>query len=260
MERDKEKNREKRRELGLLLLPNFFTALSIFFAVIALSKVYNGDYLEAFGWLLGSGIADGLDGRVARLTGTTSKFGEEFDSLADVVAFGVIPAYFYFEGIGQDLGRLGVAFTAIFIIFGAIRLARFNISVGNSDPNYFIGLPIPASGILLSGYVVLYQIYNFGNEFLVTFILLFLSFLMVSNIRFPSFKKIKVNRIFFVRILIGVVVLTLFLYVAPVIGVVTLLSLYVIGGIARTGWVLYRYWRVIRRRRKIRDSNGKGEK
>jgi CDP-diacylglycerol--serine O-phosphatidyltransferase len=254
-------SRERRRELWLLLLPNLFTAFSIFFGVIAISKLHCRAYLEAFLWVLASGIADGLDGRVARLTGATSKFGAEFDSLADVFAFGVVPALFFFHGIGEHLGRLGVAMTAIFIIFGAIRLARFNISVGSADPNYFIGLPIPAAGILLSGYVVLYHIYSFGNPYTLIGIILLLSFLMVSNIRFPSFKKLQVSRTFVVKGLVLLVLGMVLIYVAPVIGVVTLLTLYTIGGILRAGWILYRYWRLIQRRRRRRlELQQEGEK
>ena len=93
-------------------------------------------------------VFDGLDGRVARLTNTTSKFGVEFDSLADIVAFGVAPAMLFYFSVGQNFGRFGVLITALFVIFGGVRLARFNVMSGASEPNVFIGLPIPTAAVL----------------------------------------------------------------------------------------------------------------
>jgi CDP-diacylglycerol--serine O-phosphatidyltransferase len=110
------------------ILPNFFTALSAFFGVMSIIASSQNKFEKAFIYIILSLIADGLDGRVARLTNTTSKFGVEFDSLADIVAFGVAPAMMLFFAIGNNYGRVGALVSGLFVVFGAIRLARFNVT------------------------------------------------------------------------------------------------------------------------------------
>jgi|GEM_PF-400895 len=229
------------------LLPNIFTGLSIFFGVVGIYHAFHGEFENGFYWLLLSGIADGIDGRVARWTGGTSRFGAEFDSLADIVAFGVAPALFYFFQIGDKLDRVGVVITALFIVFGAVRLARFNITTG--DPRFFIGLPIPTAGILLSGLVTLNHLYHWESYFWISFIALFIGGLMVSNIRFPSFKKIQINRTFFFKFLLITMVVISLLYIAPVTGIVIILAGYVVGGIGRAIKVYLKYRSLLARRR-----------
>jgi CDP-diacylglycerol--serine O-phosphatidyltransferase len=248
---EREGTREGGRSIGFrLLLPNIFTGLSIFFGVVAIYHAYKGEFENGFYWVLLSGIADGIDGRVARWTGGTSRFGTEFDSLADIVAFGVAPALFYFFQIGAGLHRVGVVITALFIIFGAVRLARFNITSG--DPRFFIGLPIPTAGILLSGLVTLDHIYEWGSRFWISVAVIGLGLLMVSNIRFPSFKKLEVNRTFFFKTLLFSLVVISLLYIAPISGIVLILGGYVVGGIVRAVRVYLKYRKLIARRRSAR--------
>lgn len=132
----------------LYALPNAFTAGSIFLAIVSLVYTSQENFISACWAIIISMILDGLDGRVARMTNTSSKFGVEFDSLADIVAFGVAPAMLVYFYIGQYYGRLGIVVCALFVIFGAIRLARFNITV-SSEPQFFIGLPIPSAAAFL---------------------------------------------------------------------------------------------------------------
>ena len=124
----------------MYILPNLFTAASAFCGMISIFATINGDYAKAIFYVVLSLILDGFDGRVARMTNTTSKFGVEFDSLADLIAFGVAPAVLFYHVIGSNFGRLGVLVSGFFAVFGAIRLARFNVTTGTYDPKFFIGL------------------------------------------------------------------------------------------------------------------------
>ena len=217
------------------LLPNLFTAGSIFLGMMSIEASIKGDYLWA-GWcILLSLICDGLDGRVARMTNTTSKFGVEFDSLADVVAFGVAPAVFYYAFIGSSLGRYGLLVAALFVIFGAVRLARFNVQVGEVEPNVFIGVPIPTAAVFVTAQMMLLSTVPHVEECMmgVTFSMVIAGVLMVSNIRYPSFKKLDMSRANFVRMLVGLIVLFSTLYLYPLYALVALSSGYVVYGIVR---------------------------
>ena len=234
----------------LYVLPNAFTAGSIFLAIISLIWASQESFVWACWAIVASMVLDGLDGRVARLTGTSSKFGVEFDSLADVVAFGVAPAMLVYFYIGQYYGRLGVVVCALFVIFGAIRLARFNITT-SSEPNSFIGLPIPSAAIVLVSWILFNETHHllllpsspkldaldnnlvlsgaFGYGVLC--IVLLVGILMVSNIRYPSFKKVKWD----LRIFVILLVLCGILIYRPIEALTFAMSGYVLYGIIR--WI-----------------------
>ena len=223
----------------LYVLPNLFTAGSIFFGVTSVMLSSNSLFEWAAWFIILSMIFDGLDGRVARLTNTSSKFGVEFDSLADIVAFGVAPAFLLWFYVGMDYGRYGVVVSAMFVIFGAIRLARFNISTANSEPGVFIGLPIPSAAAIVVLWILIDLKYHFLSEFQISWALLILGFvagiLMVSNIRYPSFKKLKWNlKIFVIAVMILAAV-----YIAPREVFGALMSGYVLWGIARWLFVVF---------------------
>lgn len=227
------------RENGKLQLmyifPNLFTAASAFLGVISVIASANGHYLKAIIYIVFSLILDGLDGRVARLTKTTSKFGVEFDSLADIVAFGVAPAMLFYFSVGQNFGRLGSLVAALFVVFGAIRLARFNVMTGTYEPSVFIGLPIPTAAIVSAFWVGLSLEYNFTRsaEWFLLILQALLSILMVSNIRYPSFKKIDLKQANFLKILIILTVVCSLLYIYPLEVSTALVSIYVFYGIVR---------------------------
>lgn len=214
----------------LFILPNLFTAGSIFLGILSVIYASKGSFEMACWLILASMILDGLDGRVARLTNTASKFGVEFDSLADVVAFGVAPAMLLYFYIGIDYGRLGMCIPAIFVIFGAVRLARFNITT-SSEPNFFIGLPIPSAAVVVMLWVLIDLEYDFIRTYGYVVLIgsFIISILMVSNIRYPSFKKMQWNFKSFIAVilLLGVV------YVNPQETLCVLMSGYVIYGILR---------------------------
>jgi len=215
------------------LLPNFFTALSAFFGVMSIIASSQGKFEKAFIYVILSLIADGLDGRVARLTNTTSKFGVEFDSLADIVAFGVAPAMMLFFAIGHHYGRFGALVSGLFVVFGAIRLERFNVTTGSIDPRYFIGLPIPTAAVVLSSWIMLDNKYNGNFDILILIGALFLAFLMVSNFRYPSFKKINFQKNVAIKVLILIIIVASFIYLYPVEAIAFILTSYTFYGVIR---------------------------
>ncbi len=215
------------------LLPNFFTALSAFFGVMAIIASSQGNFEKAFIYIVLSLIADGLDGRVARLTNTTSKFGVEFDSLADLVAFGVAPAMMLYFAAGYQYGRFGALVSGLYVVFGAIRLARFNVTTGDIDPKYFIGLPIPTAAVVLSSWIMLDLKYQGNFGFVLEIGALFLAFLMVSNFRYPSFKKINLDRKVALKVLVLIIIIASFIYLYPIEAIAIILSTYVLYGFIR---------------------------
>jgi len=224
----------------IYLLPNLFTAASIFTAVVAITAAIDGDF-EKSAWLIFlSLVFDGLDGRIARLTHTTSKFGVEFDSLADIVAFGVAPAILLYFYIGHDYGRFGTLVMGLFIIFGAIRLARFNVMSPNVDPTVFIGVPIPTAAIFVSIWVLMFIRYESLNEYswLLLVGTLLVSLLMVSNIRYPSFKKINLKKPMLTKILIALIIFASLMYLYPVEGFTVIITLYMLWGVVRAVYTM----------------------
>jgi CDP-diacylglycerol--serine O-phosphatidyltransferase len=215
------------------ILPNFFTALSAFLGVMSIIASSQGKFEKAFIYILLSLIADGLDGRVARLTNTTSKFGVEFDSLADIVAFGVAPAMMLFFAIGHNYGRFGALVSGLFVVFGAIRLARFNVTTSVNDPRYFIGLPIPTAAIVLSSWIMLDIKYQSHFDILILSGAIILGILMVSNFRYPSFKKIDFDKNLAMKILILIILAASLLYLFPTEAIALYLTIYTFYGIYR---------------------------
>ena len=149
----------------IYIFPNLFTAASAFLGVVSIIASANGQFDKAAVYILLSLIFDGLDGRVARMTNATSKFGAEFDSLADIVAFGVAPAMLFYFSVGHMYGKLGALMCAMYVVFGAIRLARFNIMIGVSEPSVFIGVPIPTAAVVVAMWILLYKEHSFMQGF-----------------------------------------------------------------------------------------------
>jgi len=170
-------------------IPNLFTIGNLGLGVIAIILAFNNDTNSSNTAALLVIIAmllDGLDGRVARALNAQSEFGKELDSLSDVISFGVAPAFIMYQAAFQGLPpALAWAVTAIFPICGALRLARFNVKDG--IPGYFIGLPIPAAGGVLATLALFHTELHYSLLLLST---LALSFLMVSNMKYPNFKKL----------------------------------------------------------------------
>lgn len=224
------------------LLPNLFTAASIFSGFYAIALALEGSFGVAPWFIFLALIFDGLDGRVARLTNTASHFGVEFDSLADIVAFGVAPALILYLYIGDAYGRIGIVVSALFIIFGAVRLARFNVTTARIEPSVFIGLPIPTAAIMIAITILLFERYNGFGSYKV-FVLIFtlvLAILMVSNIRYPSFKKINFKTFHFIRFLIVLIVVAMGVFIYPLEGMAILAAGYLLYGPLRASFYMIR--------------------
>lgn len=172
-------------------LPNILTVSNLFLGVLAIILAFKGDHYvdyAAITVIIGM-LADGLDGRVARMLNAQSEFGKELDSLSDVITFGVAPAFIMYVVVLHDLNWLGIFLTAIFPICGALRLARFNVQAG--VPGYFIGLPITAAGGVLATLALYHEVFN---TVLLAVSMLLLAFLMVSKVKYPNFKKVGIPK------------------------------------------------------------------
>jgi len=241
----------------IYILPNLFTAASIFTGIISLTYAFHSRYEEAAWLIFLSLVFDGLDGRIARLTHTCSRFGLEFDSLADLVAFGVAPAMLLYLQFGQGYGRFGVLVSALFVVFGAIRLARFNVTDSCNEPGVFIGLPIPTAAIFIASFSLLFsrhQLDSYGAGLLV--LTLGVSFLMVSNIRYPSFKKLDLDRPLMLKTLVLLTLGASLLYLFSSEGLALIILAYILYGPIRSVRVSldrYRRLRRIRHQRKHQE-------
>ena len=215
----------------LFILPNLFTASSIFVGVISIVEASKGNFVLASWLILLALVFDGLDGRIARMTNTTSQFGVEFDSLADIISFGIAPAMLLYFFIGHEFGRFGILVSALYVIFGAIRLARFNISTAKTDPNVFIGLPIPTAAVFVSMWILLFYKYNLEDYCMVLlFLSLGVAMLMVSNFRYPSFKKVQLDRPMVFKTMIMLMLVASLLYLFSAEGFALVIFAYVLYG------------------------------
>ncbi len=185
----------KVRRRGIYLLPNMLTLGALFSGFYAIIAGMSGNFNEA-GWaIMIAGILDGLDGRIARLTNTQSAFGAQFDSLSDMVSFGVAPALIMFSWAFAPLGRLGWAASFIYMSCAALRLARFNVQLGTVDKRFFVGLQSPlAAGVVT---FLPWVGYKYGLEvtplvaYLCAILTVFIGFLMISNYNYSSFKELQ---------------------------------------------------------------------
>jgi CDP-diacylglycerol---serine O-phosphatidyltransferase len=212
---------------GIYLLPNLFTTASLFSGFYAIVAAMNGHFENAAAAIFVSMILDGLDGRVARMTNTQSAFGAEYDSLADMVAFGVAPALVAFSLNLSTLGNFGWIATFIYVAGAALRLARFNTQIGSVDKRFFVGLPSPAAAALVAGFVWVFHAFEPSTFLtLVTmFVVASCGVLMVSNVLYNSFKEFDLKRrVPFTAMLIMVMV---FAVVAMEPSVVLLLGFFI---------------------------------
>lgn len=172
-------------------LPNTFTALNMACGFVAVIYSWRAEFYSACMFLFLGAIFDSVDGRIARMTGTQSSFGEQFDSLSDALSFGLAPSLIFYNRFFTDLGKEGVVISFLFLLCGALRLARFNANIDKMTSNYFQGLPIPSAAMAIIGYVLLSL--DFPNlveyKVLSALYLVFYSILMISNIPFYSFKN-----------------------------------------------------------------------
>jgi CDP-diacylglycerol--serine O-phosphatidyltransferase len=188
--------RRTRFQRGVYLLPSLLTLGNLFCGYACVVYSMRGEYETAAPYIGFAVILDMLDGRIARMTGTTSAFGVEFDSLADVISFGIAPAILSFSWGLQPLGRLGWAAGFLFVSGAAMRLARFNIqSASGGDKRYFVGMPSPAAAAIPAATVYAYPagLYDYRAALPALAMVIVPAILMVSTIRFRSFKNLDLQ-------------------------------------------------------------------
>ena len=188
----------KKAKRGVYLLPNVLTTFGLFAGFFAVILATKGQYADAAIAIFVAMLFDGLDGRVARLTNTQSSFGEQYDSMADMLSFCVAPALLVYFWQFSDLGKIGWLGAFVYTAAGALRLARFNTQIGVEDKRYFQGLPSPAAAALVAGMVWTKQsigVTDYDQYLtLVSWIILVgAGVLMVSNVRYYSFKEINLK-------------------------------------------------------------------
>ena len=227
---------------GVFLLPNLFTTGALFGGFFAIISAMAGKFDMAAWAIFAAQILDGFDGRVARMTHTESAFGVEYDSLSDMVSFGLAPAIVVYSWALQPLGKFGLAAAFVFAACAALRLARFNTHVGTSDPRYFTGLASPPAATLVASAVWLGSKSDLAFEvsILAAVLVTFVGLLMVSNIRYLSFKALDKNR----RVPFAAMFITLLVFIAvtinPPVVLFALAFTYAISGPAQWFWGLLR--------------------
>ncbi|MHC6203226.1 CDP-diacylglycerol--serine O-phosphatidyltransferase [Breznakiellaceae bacterium SP9] len=235
---------------GIYIIPSLFTCGNMTFGLLSIVASVAGDFIWAAWFLVGSLACDILDGRIARMTHATSEFGGELDSLSDLVAFGIAPAMIMYMLVLNTMGKLGIAITILFVLCAALRLARFNVAAKESgSKSFFSGLPTPAAAGIIISFVLSYELIG-PSEYALNFntipilmetmplffkimpvVMVVLSFLMVSNVPYYSFKKLHFSKPVAARLLVFVIVLIILIIIYPQNVIFIIFSLYVISGL-----------------------------
>jgi CDP-diacylglycerol--serine O-phosphatidyltransferase len=218
---------------GIYILPNIFTSLNLFFGFYAVIASINGRFVAAAAAIIIGVLFDIMDGKIARATNTVSKFGIEYDSLADLISFGLAPGIMIYLWSLKPMGRIGWLAAFLFMACGALRLARFNSQVGITSGDYFVGLPIPA-GAGMAATAVLFC-HKLGvdtkiNPIFILGMLYFLSFLMVSTIKYNSFKRAELFKKMNFNVLVTSVLVLIFIAAQPSVALFFLALFYVASG------------------------------
>ncbi|MGO2233250.1 MAG: CDP-diacylglycerol--serine O-phosphatidyltransferase [Marinomonas sp.] len=225
---------KKQPHKGVYLLPNLFTTAALFSGFYSIIAAMNENFTHAAVAIFISMIFDGLDGRVARLTHTQSAFGAEYDSLADMVSFGIAPALVVFTWSLAPLGKIGWIAAFIYAVGAALRLARFNTMLAVEEKRYFTGLPSPAAAALVAGVIWAANDKGVTGESMATIMALLVpitGLLMVSNVKYRSFKDLNLKgRVPFVVLLIAVLVLVL-VALEPALVLMSVFCLYGLWGV-----------------------------
>jgi CDP-diacylglycerol--serine O-phosphatidyltransferase len=261
---------------GIYILPSLFTCANMTFGILSIlfsiDDRHDGHFVMAAWALVFALGCDILDGRIARMTHTTTDFGLELDSLSDLVSFGIAPAMMIYQLELKTMGKIGIAIAVLFILCSALRLARFNVMAQNNVPaENFMGLPTPASAGVLVSFVLSYKLLapegydalNFRtieilqNQMPLFFnimpvVMVVLSFLMVSNVPYYSFKRMKFSGPAAMRLLVVLIVLVLLIVVYPQNIFFIIFTVYALSGIVM---LISRGPRLILKRRKKRKAS-----
>ena len=200
------------------VIPNLFTAMNMFCGFLSIISASEGNYNYAAWLIFVAALFDALDGMVARLTNSSSELGVELDSLSDIVSFGAAPSFLLYKTFFYSMDTWGILISAAPLIAGGFRLARFNIQLVGFSKSFFLGLPIPSAALTIVSFILAFYENGFTKPMsdFITPMILVLSYLMVSNIRYEvipkiSFKTIKEKPFHFIFLLISII-LVIFLY------------------------------------------------
>ncbi|MGE4520121.1 MAG: CDP-diacylglycerol--serine O-phosphatidyltransferase [Desulfobacteraceae bacterium] len=217
----------------IYILPNIFTAMNALCGFYSVVSSINGNFMAAATAVIVAMFFDIMDGRVARMTNTESRFGMEFDSLCDLISFGVAPAVLFYMWVLPQQGRVGWLTAFVFMICGALRLARFNVS-DHSDSRFFTGLPIPAAAFICVTWYLFCSKTGFEGKIVevLSIILSYLvAFLMVSNVKYPCLKKMDKDQKIPFNILVAVILAIVLIASEPQIMLFITAFLYLLSGL-----------------------------
>ena len=232
--------REQRKKVvdplrrGVFVVPATITSLGLLAGFYSLISSINSHFELAAVMIAIAFICDGLDGRVARLSHSSSQFGVEYDSLSDVVAFGVAPAGLMYSWALKPLGTIAIVICGLYVVCSALRLARFNVQTGSTDKRRFTGLPVPGAAVMIAGCALAYSYFEFSSPrtlcALMAPMTLLLAVLMISSVPYPSFKSIHPRKRAQVEIMAGVLVVAAMFLAMPQFTFFILALAYVASG------------------------------
>ena len=231
---------QKVKRRGIYLWPNLITTAALLSGFYSIIASMNHEFGQAIVAIFIAALLDGLDGRVARAIGAQSAFGEQFDSLSDLLAFGVAPAILMYSWSLNDLGRIGLAACFVYTACAAFRLARFNVQIGVVDKRYFIGVASPLAVIIIISLVWvgiefsdIFDLKDFGIQVVHAVMIIAVGLLMISNIKYYSFKTVDRKRVPFFVLPIAVFILAAMTYNIPV-GILAISIIYALSGFITT--------------------------
>ena len=237
-EHTQEGQKVKRR--GIYLWPNLITTAALLSGFYSIIASMNGNFQQAIYAIFLAALLDGLDGRVARALGAQSAFGEQYDSLSDLLAFGVAPAILMYSWSLDSLGRIGLACCFVYTACAAFRLARFNVQIGVVDKRYFIGVASPLAAIIIISLVwvgldfhEIFDIRERGIQAISAAVFVSVGLLMISNIKYYSFKTVDRKRVPFFVLPIAVFIFAAMTYNIPV-GILVISLIYALSGFVTT--------------------------
>ena len=237
-EHTQEGQKVKRR--GIYLWPNLITTAALLSGFYSIIASMNGNFQQAIYAIFLAALLDGLDGRVARAIGAQSAFGEQYDSLSDLLAFGVAPAILMYSWSLDSLGRIGLACCFVYTACAAFRLARFNVQIGVVDKRYFIGVASPLAAIIIISLVwvgldfpEIFDIRERGIQVISAAVIVSVGLLMISNIKYYSFKTVDRKRVPFFVLPIAVFIFAAMTYNIPV-GILVISLIYALSGFITT--------------------------
>jgi len=247
---EKEKVKKMPLKKGIFIIPSLFTCGNMTFGILSAFASMGGHFIQAAWLLVGALACDILDGRIARMTHTTSDFGMELDSLSDLVSFGIAPSIMMYLLVLNTMGKIGKAIAVLYVLCCALRLARFNVLAQSGEiQKHFVGLPTPASAGVIISFVLSYELLapqNFALNFktiprlmtlmptffkVMPIVIVVLSFLMVSNIPYMSFKKIKLTKVRTIELFALMIVLIILVVVYPQNIFFIIFTVYAVSGL-----------------------------